>query len=255
MFAQAGNVYSRVTHEKAMLFLVLRFWLVAALIGALIVGFMQLSLTAEQKPGALIFMYFGHVVAAYAILIGWYSMHRYRITGQLPASMNPRGLVRDMKAFEFVIAQVRNVLLLTIISLAFLIPLTIYMAFNAPPDITPEQVQATQNQISLVALPLMAIFFSRALLVAPLAARGEEEAVRRSWRATRGHFLRLNLLQLFCLAPAFLGAGFSHTFTQMQTPATTVIGMLCDVAGAFISLALYVELAEQEYDRLIVAKA
>lgn len=136
MLAQAGAVYARVYAQKGQLARVAHFWLIAAFVGGALASYMRpLALQNDVLP-AFLFMYFGHAVAAYAILIGWYTLHRYRITGRQPPSTVPQGLVRDRKAFEFIIAQIRNVLLLVVISLLFLIPVTIYLALHVPVDAT-----------------------------------------------------------------------------------------------------------------------
>jgi len=255
MLTQVRMIYGRVAAHAGAMAESVRFWFALAFASGMLAVFMQRAVAAGQTGKVDVLMYVGHALLAYALLMAWYTLHRYLITKEQPPSASPQGLVSDSKAFEFVMAQVRNTVLLVLLSLVFLSPLTFYIAFNAPYAISQEEVVETQRRITLVAVPLIVIFFARLLLVAPFAARGIEEAVRRSWRATRGHFLRINGLQLFCLLPAILGSTLAYGLGLLGRPEALVVGVVLDVAGTMASLALFAELAEQEYAKLVTDKA
>lgn len=222
------------------------FWFFAAAI----TGFLATHLMPApgvNDAGRAVLAFILSAMNAYAILIGWYCVHRYFITGNIPATRLPIGLRKDMKAFEFVLGQVRNVILLSIISLAFLGPVTVYYAMHSL-EMTPEEVMKTQQDITRMAVPIILVFFARLLLVAPSAARGELQSVARSWRATKGHFIRLNLLQFACIAPAAVATGLGALLLPYGLQA---VSSLIVTAGAFFSLMLYARLAEDEYAKLI----
>ena len=76
--------------------------------------------------------------------------------------------------------------------------------------------------------------------------RDEKQALRRSWRATRGHTIRLFLLQLGCIIPALLGALLAALLGFIY-PLAVVIS----TAGLFVSLLAYTQMAETEYAALV----
>jgi len=250
--AQIGQVYGSIARQRHEFARSVLFWVIAALVGNLLVlHFTPAKADVLNTPAESIIVFMGHVVSAYAVLAGWYSAHRYLIMGRLPESRLPMGLRNDGKAFEFVIAQVRNMLLLVLISLVFIAPSAAYFGYHSL-DMTPEHARRIQEFLTFMALPLMLFFFSRLLLVAPMAARGQEEAVRRSWRATKGHALRINVLQIACLLPGIVLAAPLHWLRAQEAGGHLgVLAAVIAVLGTFYSLVLFVQLAENEYSKLI----
>ncbi len=247
---QVTHTYSAVLAQARPLSYAMAFWFLAAVFGSWLAVTNTPATPEAATTGQTIVVFLGHVINGYALLIGWYTAHRYLITGTMPESRLPVGIAKDMKAFEFVIAQVRNILLLTFISLLFLGPVTVYFATQMINPET-EDVLRIQRNIALVALPIFVIFFSRLLLVAPLAARGELQAVSRSWRLTKGHFIRINILQLGLILPAVV-TGLLGRWLQLQGSSVLVlVGAIIITLGGLFSIALYAQLAEDEYKKLV----
>lgn len=77
----------------------------------------------------------------------------------------------------------------------------------------------------------------------------------RSLLATKGHFIRLNILQSVCILPMIL-TSFAGAIVRYAGGGNTV-GLVAEalvtVAGTLYSILLYTQLAEDEYKKLASA--
>lgn len=187
----------------------------------------------------------GSVIYLFGVLAGWYSTHRFLVNPQQAAEYIPSN-----RQLRFMITQVVIILFMSMAAAILILPL----AMNHMPAydnyMTFEQAQAQARAASTPYMPVVMLFmvllFSRLLLVAPLIVRDEKQALRRSWRATRGQTIRLFLLQLGCIIPAALG-GLLAGLLSFVFPLAVVLS----TAGLFVSLLAYTQLAETEYAALL----
>lgn len=251
---QAINMYRDVWNVRYPLARILLFWYVLAAVTQLASGTYDAGLGAADSLDALSgTAIIAQILHLLTILLGWYAAHRYMMNPEPPQSYLPEFLMGggNNRSLQFIAGQVANMFLLLALSLLVLLPLTVYLAMNAV-NITEQEAQHAQDNISLLFFPLAVLFFSRLLLVAPMSARGEAQSVRRSWRITRGHFIRLTILQLSCMLPLFVAGAGAWLFIKLgSNPVTLLVSALVGAAAALFSIVLYARLAEDEYAKLV----
>lgn len=116
---------------------------------------------------------------------------------------------------------------------------------------TQAELMAGGQHASYYGLPLVLLFFSRLLLMAPMMVRGLPKTFKTSWTATEGHTLRLSVLQIGCLLPIVLTESVASLLRGVSAPV--IVPVLVSVIGTYVSLWLLTRLAEDEYKRLVPA--
>lgn len=245
MLEQMKRTYSSVQAVLGGVSRVIWPWYLVAVAGQVATGHYEYGAVGVARITP--FTYAVVLVHTVAILLAWNVMHRYLIAGGAADAIQ-----QFRTALAFALAQIRNLIVLMLISLIVIIPLA-FLFMDEALSMSPEDAERFNMQLSLTSLPVIVLFFARLLLVAPLAARNEEQPVRRSWRATRGHFIRINILQIGCLLPLVAVSLLADGLGQLSDGwPVIVVSALLTSAGALYSLMLYTQLAEDEYKRLML---
>lgn len=244
MWDQIKHTYNNVSVLLKGICRVIWPWYLLAVAGQIATG--RYEYGAVGTTGMTPFIYGAVLVHTLGVLLAWNAMHRYMIAGGATDD------IRQLRtALAFTLAQLRNLAVLMLISLIVIIPLA-FLFLDEALSMSPEETDRLNMQLSLVSLPIIVLFFARLLLVAPLAARNEEQPVRRSWRATRGHFIRINILQIGCLLPLVVVSLLADGLGALDSGWSVVlICAFLTSAGALYSLMLYTQLAEDEYKKLL----
>jgi hypothetical protein len=186
----------------------------------------------------------GQVVYLFGVLAGWYTAHRYLLDPSRPAEFIPSN-----RQLRFIGTQVIILLGLSVAAALLLSPLAFMSMPSMDTYLTQAQAQLAAQQAAKPYMPLATfitvLVFSRLLLVAPYIVRDHKQAVRRSWRSTKGHTVRLFLLQIGCLVPVVLATVIAR-LVDFLYPVAVIISTV----GLFICLLAYTQLAETEYERL-----
>ena len=235
MMDTVKSLYLRVWQQQGLLLRASWMWLLVAYVGQVLAGPSAAADLSVVSPLQII----GLLLHVFAVLAAWYCAHRAMIDSSQP-EWKP-----GTRQLRFVGTQVVNVLALALLASVLLTPLVVWLSLRMP-DLQREEIMRHANTINWLAFPFILWLFGRLLLVAPMMARGEKTASRRSWRLTKGHGGRLFALQLAALLPCVAGAAAS-------LPLPPVVGAAVNLAGIVYSLWLYTQLGEDEYKRLAIA--
>lgn len=240
VLADLLQVYRKLYQQAWPLLQVSAIWLVLALMGQLMSGMGNMMTPESVPPTALP----GAIVHVLALLIGWYSAHRYMI--------NPAAGVRLVPApavLRFIGVQVLVVALLTLVVLIPLIPLMIAAMPALDAQLSDAELRQATDAATRPYLPLFYIgtiwLFGRLLLVAPMLVRDQARPMRQSWRKTKGHMIRLFVLQLGVMAPVWVGAELARLLLPVH-----VLSVLVGLVGVYLTVLAYTQLAEDEYAKL-----
>lgn len=237
------GVYGHVWHVRKPLFRLSVVWLGLAMLGLYITG--RADMVSVSLDGSLS-QTLGSLIHLFAVLAGWYCAHRFLLDPRQKVDYLPSPLQA-----KFIGTQALLIISLSLVTGLILAPFT--LLFMPPLDATlpPEQIQAqaaaASRQFAPLVFALMLWLFSRLILVAPLLVRDAPQAVRASWRATKGHWLRLFALQMGVLLPMIVGSLVALALAKVLP----VFGMFFSTVGLFISLLLYTQLAETEFKALL----
>ena len=240
MLDQIYQTYRAVWRLRAPLLRLTFLWFVFAVVGKVISGdhnFVVGQTTLSWQG------YVGALVQLFSILAAWYCAHRYMLDPTAKVDFLPSPL-----QLRFIRTQVMNLLLVCVGAALLMTPLVVWLALTyslAPPEVQ----QGWINRLSYGALPFVVLLFGRLILMAPLLVRDAVGTARSSWRLTRGHTLRLFMLQLAVLAPMVLAGGVGMVAPINHWAVSFLIDFI-GIAGAFVSLLLLTQLAEDEYKRL-----
>jgi hypothetical protein len=232
-------VYGQVWLLRQALLRLSAIWFFLALVGLLLTG--QADMMNVSLDGSLQ-RTLGSILHLFAVLAAWYCAHRYLLAPTQKVDYLP-----SPRQGRFVATQLGLILGLSLVAGLIIAPLSLAAMPALDANLPPEELQAAANEASRKFAPLvfavMLWLFSRLMLGAPFMVRDVPQALRRSWRATKGHWLRLLALQVAVLVPMIAGSALALALGKI----IPLLGMLCSTVGLFISLMLYTQLAENEF--------
>jgi hypothetical protein len=243
-FADLTAVSSQTWALKGNFFRVSWLWLLVSAILMIMGGVPVEGADPSQMQRIVMFQ----VASMLALIVLWYRVHQSIIPVSERASKQAyvRFVGTQMALLVSLVMLATSVVSLFVTAVNF----NDYAHMTLQDDIVPPVAAPSVWQL-LATFSFMFLVFIRLALVAPLAARGEQQCVRRSWSATSGNFFRLAGLLLVTFVPTAVGMALSETIvnvvgTQQGFPPGAVLNIMCTA----LSFWLLAVLSEAEYQRL-----
>lgn len=240
------QVYARTFADFRKLAKVSLLWFALTLIGETMRQLSGVTVTSVEAQASLsVMLLVGTCLHLLAVLSGWYFSHAVMYKPEQKVSLWPGRL-----QLKFIGVQTLNLIVLGMLS-GVVVSVIGLLWINQLSQQTQAQLMAGGQQASFFGLPLVLLFFSRLLLMAPMMVRGLPKTFKSSWVATEGQTFRLFVLQIGCLMPIVLTESVASLLRGLSVPF--IMPVVVSVMGTYLSLWLLTRLAEDEYKRLAPA--
>lgn len=240
------QVYARTFADFRKLAKVSLLWFALTLIGETMRQSAGVTATTVGASADLsLILLLGTVLHLLAVLSGWFFSHTVMYKPEQKVSLWP-----DRLQLKFIGVQSLNLIVLGMLS-GLIISLVGLLWLNQLSQQTQAELMAGGQRASYIGLPLVLLFFSRLLLMAPMMVRGLPKTLKSSWVATEGQTFRLFVLQIGCLMPIVLTESVASLLRGLSVPS--IVPVVVSVIGTYIGLWLLTRLAEDEYKRLAPA--